>query len=151
MQNDHASTDSVDDVPDIICKTNVFSLPVADGGSEVAIYHPDESNLHVSEKQLCAVASGYARNDPRGTRINLVISLNVIFLSSTFDNMTAERNYLTDIAFPYLKAECKKRSLDFNVVDLRWGVRDTATDAHDTIAICEKSFDRHDDQAFAGV
>ncbi len=43
----------------------------------------------------------------------------VVFMSSTFDDTTAERNYFMAHAYPYLSAFCKTRGLSFGTVDLR--------------------------------
>lgn len=45
-----------------------------------------------------------------------------VFLSSTFQDMQAERDHLVKRVFPALKRKCQERGLDFAVVDLRWGV-----------------------------
>ena len=37
-----------------------------------------------------------------------------------------------------LKAYCQLRGYDFQVVDMRWGVRDEATDDHMTSELCMK-------------
>ena len=37
-----------------------------------------------------------------------------------------------------LKAYCQQRGYDFQVVDMRWGVRDEATDDHMTSELCMK-------------
>jgi WD40 repeat protein len=65
-----------------------------------------------------------------------------MFLSSTFDDTTAERNYLMEFAYPILKSFCQNLGLTFSVVDLRWGVRNEATDDHMTIEVCLGELDR---------
>jgi WD40 repeat protein len=59
-----------------------------------------------------------------------------LFISSTFDDTLVERNYMLEHAYPLLKAYCMSHRLSFSVVDLRWGIRDAATDDHNTIEIC---------------
>ncbi|CAH1783942.1 unnamed protein product [Owenia fusiformis] len=61
-----------------------------------------------------------------------------IFLSSTFTDMTIERNELMQKSFPVLKNYCRKLGYDFQVADMRWGVRDDAQDDHQTTALCLK-------------
>ena len=48
----------------------------------------------------------------------------------------AERNYLYETTFPLLTKWCLEKHLDFQVVDMRWGIKDEATDAHMTTELC---------------
>lgn len=43
-----------------------------------------------------------------------------VFISSTFDDTSVERNYMMEHAFPILTDYCRARGLTFSVVDLRW-------------------------------
>ena len=45
-------------------------------------------------------------------------------------------DYLTEHVYPVLKERCKAIGLEFEVIDLRWGVRNEATNDHQTIDIC---------------
>lgn len=45
-----------------------------------------------------------------------------VFLSSTFRDMNAERDYIVRFVFPAIKEYCDSRFLDFTPVDLRWGI-----------------------------
>ena len=45
-----------------------------------------------------------------------------IFISSTFNDMHAERDYLVKQVFPELTEWCEKRRLKLIDIDLRWGV-----------------------------
>lgn len=45
-----------------------------------------------------------------------------VFLSSTFRDMNAERDYLTRYVFPRVTEYCKSRMLEFVPIDLRWGI-----------------------------
>ena len=38
--------------------------------------------------------------------------------------------------YPGLKVYCKKLGYEFHIVDMRWGVRDAATDDHMTPELC---------------
>ena len=44
-----------------------------------------------------------------------------VFISSTFRDMHAERDYLVRFVFPELRERCAKRRLHLVDVDLRWG------------------------------
>ncbi|XP_066996019.2 NACHT and WD repeat domain-containing protein 2 [Anabrus simplex] len=65
-----------------------------------------------------------------------------IFTSSTFTDTTMERNTLMAQCYPKLKDYCReKHGLEFQVVDMRWGVRDEATDDHMTTELCMKEIE----------
>ena len=49
-----------------------------------------------------------------------------------------ERNTLMRQAYPKVKAHCRKIGYEFQVVDMRWGVRDEATDDHMGTELCLK-------------
>ena len=53
-----------------------------------------------------------------------------------------ERNSLMKHIYPKLKEFCReKHGLEFQVVDMRWGVRDEATDDHKTTELCMQEID----------
>ena len=43
--------------------------------------------------------------------------------------------------YPKLKEYCRERGLEFQVVDMRWGVRDESTDDHKTADLCMQEID----------
>ena len=45
-----------------------------------------------------------------------------VFVSSTFEDMQAERDHLARVVFPRLKALCASQGIEFAGVDLRWGM-----------------------------
>ncbi|XP_048740917.2 NACHT and WD repeat domain-containing protein 2-like [Ostrea edulis] len=59
-----------------------------------------------------------------------------IFTSSTFTDTKFERNAWMEKAYPRLKQYCRSRGYEFQVVDMRWGVRDEATDDHRGTELC---------------
>jgi len=63
-----------------------------------------------------------------------------VFVSSTFDDLKAERNALQERVFPRLKALCAEQGTHFHAsfqaVDLRWGVSEEAGRDQQTMAIC---------------
>ncbi|KAH3785950.1 hypothetical protein DPMN_164046 [Dreissena polymorpha] len=61
-----------------------------------------------------------------------------IFTSSTFTDTKHERNMLMREAYPKIKAHCRNFGYEFQVVDMRWGVRDEATDDHMGTELCLK-------------
>lgn len=66
-----------------------------------------------------------------------------VFISSTFNDMHAERDYLVKQIFPELRMWCAKRKLKLVDVDLRWGV--SAADAQENkrvVEVCIKNIDK---------
>src|SRR5688572_9897766 len=59
-----------------------------------------------------------------------------VFISSTFRDMHAERDYLSRIVFPELRSRCLRRGTDFVGLDLRWGVTEEESRARGALAIC---------------
>ncbi|XP_077984832.1 NACHT domain- and WD repeat-containing protein 1-like [Glandiceps talaboti] len=59
-----------------------------------------------------------------------------IFTSSTFTDTEHERNALMERVYPKLKKFCQERGYEFQVVDMRWGIRDEATDDHMGTELC---------------
>lgn len=47
-----------------------------------------------------------------------------VFISSTFTDMKADRDYLVKFIFPQLRKLCEERAVSWTEVDLRWGVTD---------------------------
>jgi len=60
-----------------------------------------------------------------------------IFVSSTFNDMHAERDYLVKRVFPRLSAWCEERRLRLIDIDLRWGVSEAdATQNKRVVQVC---------------
>ncbi|XP_033748500.1 NACHT domain- and WD repeat-containing protein 1-like [Pecten maximus] len=59
-----------------------------------------------------------------------------IFTSSTFTDTMHERNTWMREAYPQLRSYCQTRGYEFQVVDMRWGIRDDAADDHTTFDLC---------------
>jgi NACHT domain- and WD repeat-containing protein len=59
-----------------------------------------------------------------------------VFVSSTFDDLKAERNALQEKVFPRLKTLCTEHGTRFQAIDLRWGVSEEAGRDQQTMAIC---------------
>lgn len=52
-----------------------------------------------------------------------------VFVSSTFIDMQAERQYLVNEVFPQIRRRCALLGIDFEAIDLRWGVSGENSDA----------------------
>lgn len=59
-----------------------------------------------------------------------------IFVSSTFSDLTEERNALEKYVWPELDRFCQKQGFQFQAIDLRWGVSTEAGLDHRTMKIC---------------
>jgi WD40 repeat protein len=53
-----------------------------------------------------------------------------------FLDFIQERNELAKRVFPYLKTYCATKGLDFQVIDMRWGVSDMNVSLHQTSEVC---------------
>ena len=58
--------------------------------------------------------------------------ISISYFIDTFN----ERNELMVKVYPKLKEYCQALGFDFQVVDMRWGVRDEATADHMTSELC---------------
>lgn len=63
-----------------------------------------------------------------------------VFISSSFRDMTAERDYLRDYIFPVIREKAAMRGVAVTALDLRWGIPD-GTDLAETIEICLSEID----------
>jgi len=64
-----------------------------------------------------------------------------IFISSTFEDMHAERDYLVKQVFPELREWCEQRKLHLIDIDLRWGVREEDTQNRNVVEVCLNRLD----------
>ena len=65
-----------------------------------------------------------------------------VFLSSTFQDMDAERQHLVKQVFPRVRAACLARQVGLTEIDLRWGVTEEESQNGVTVEICLKEIDR---------
>ncbi len=64
-----------------------------------------------------------------------------IFLSSTFQDMDAEREYLVKKVFPQLKEEAARRFVSVTELDLRWGITSEESRSGRVLEICLDEID----------
>lgn len=65
-----------------------------------------------------------------------------IFVSSTFNDMHAEQDYLVKQVFPQLTEWCERRKLRLIDIDLRWGVTEQdATQNKRVVQVCLERID----------
>jgi hypothetical protein len=68
-----------------------------------------------------------------------------LFVSSTFQDLRAERNALHAHVFPRLRELCRRHDCRFQAIDLRWGVSGEAALDQQTMTICLREIERcHD-------
>jgi len=65
-----------------------------------------------------------------------------VFVSSTFEDLQAERDALQRDVFPKLRKVCVENGARFQAIDLRWGVRDEAALDQQTMEICLREIER---------
>lgn len=74
-----------------------------------------------------------------------------VFVSSTFQDFAEERDALQTFLFPRIGELCRQLGMEFQAVDLRWGVSRDAFLHHRTLSICQQEIDRFDDESIVGV
>ena len=73
---------------------------------------PNTTHLTTRSNEGVAVADRFVNRQIR------------VFISSTFTDMKADRDYLVKFVFPQLRKLCESRGVTWGEVDLRWGVTD---------------------------
>lgn len=59
-----------------------------------------------------------------------------LFISSTFNDMHAERDYLVKYVLPDLKNWCFEQNIELIDIDLRWGIPDEEVAANSAVELC---------------
>ncbi len=67
-----------------------------------------------------------------------------LFISSTFRDMNAERDWLNRVVFPELRSRCRRRGAEFVGVDLRWGVTEEEARQRGALTVCLDEIGRCD-------
>src|SRR5580704_1790384 len=65
-----------------------------------------------------------------------------VFISSTFNDFSLERNALQAEVFPRLQDFCRQHGARFQAVDLRWGVSEEAGRDQQTLDVCLQEIHR---------
>ncbi|MCB2202900.1 DUF4062 domain-containing protein [bacterium] len=65
-----------------------------------------------------------------------------VFISSTFKDMQAERDYLVKFIFPQLRKLCESRGVTWGEVDLRWGITEAQSAEGQVLPICLAEIER---------
>jgi len=64
-----------------------------------------------------------------------------VFISSTFNDMHAERDYLIKYVFPELSQWCEERRIRLVDIDLRWGVTSDESQTNNAVRKCLENID----------
>jgi telomerase protein component 1 len=64
-----------------------------------------------------------------------------VFISSTFRDMQAERDYLVKVVFPALREKLEKHRIHLVDIDLRWGVTREQADNDMALDLCLQQID----------
>lgn len=107
-------------LPIILTQKLIQPIEISLNGSDIKLFQDD---YEILLGQLSHTA------DDRTTIVK-------IFLSSTFSDFKHERNILYSYSFPRLKAHCASIDLDFQWVDMRWGVTKQLTKQNITEELC---------------
>lgn len=65
-----------------------------------------------------------------------------VFISSTFQDLHEEREYLVRKIFPEIRALCRENGIEFTEIDLRWGLTDEEAAQGKIIRACLEEIDR---------
>ncbi|GHT44330.1 hypothetical protein AGMMS49965_19750 [Bacteroidia bacterium] len=65
-----------------------------------------------------------------------------VFISSTFRDMQAERDYLVTKVFPSIRRYCDERDVTFFELDLRWGISEEESKQGKVVDICLKEIEK---------
>jgi len=65
-----------------------------------------------------------------------------VFISSTFRDMMTERDELTLYVFPELRRRCRERHVEFDGVDLRWGITEEQSMRGEVLPVCLAMIER---------
>eukprot|EP00026_Physarum_polycephalum_P000179 Phypoly_transcript_00179.p1 GENE.Phypoly_transcript_00179~~Phypoly_transcript_00179.p1 ORF type:complete len:1916 (+),score=293.82 Phypoly_transcript_00179:377-6124(+) len=65
-----------------------------------------------------------------------------VFVSSTFTDTEKERNLLMEDVYPFMQRMSRILGMEFETVDMRWGVRDVTQNAHNTSSLCMSEIEK---------
>ncbi|KXJ19576.1 NACHT domain- and WD repeat-containing protein 1 [Exaiptasia diaphana] len=117
-----------------------FTLGDCDNDTEgVYIGHTDVVQRTTGKEESISTFQGFLP-DIMDTR--LVLKTVRVFLSSTFTDTRVDRNALMEEVFDPIRDLCQQHGIAFEVVDLRWGVRQESVDDHRVVNICMEEIKR---------
>lgn len=117
----------------------VADLPADAVDALAAGGQPDDRLLQPAPGQLWRVpAALFARRFKIDTALEPHIR---VFLSSTFRDMLAERNFLATQVLPAVRQLCVLRGVQFTEIDLRWGITEEEARRGDVTHLCLREID----------
>lgn len=108
-------------------KVEMKKKPQQDDTSSLITEETDE----IKKEEFYNLLIGQLENLP-----NLPKSIVRIFLSSTFKDTQIERNALMVDVYPKIQEFCANHGLDFQVVDMRWGIPEDTQADYSTEELC---------------
>ena len=95
------------------------------------------------DPSLCAgIVRGVITPDVRAQVLTVQKRIVSFLLSSTFTDTEWERNLLLDDVMPYLQDYARMHMFEIKLVEMRWGIRKDASEAHKTSEICMAELER---------
>jgi tetratricopeptide (TPR) repeat protein len=117
----------------------VADLPADAADALPAGGEPDDRLLQPAPGQLWRVPAAVFE---RHFRIDTALDPHIrVFLSSTFRDMLAERNFLATQVLPAVRQLCVLRGVQFTEIDLRWGITEEEARRGDVTHLCLREID----------
>jgi len=108
-----------------------------------------ERDLATDLRVLCGDLDGPVKHFVMSEERRIVSFL----LSSTFTDTEWERNLIIADVVPYLQDLARRLGFEFRLAEMRWGIREAASSAHQTSEICMAELERcqRESQGFSYV
>ena len=82
-----------------------------------------------------------SQDDPLKIKTSISQRVIKVFISSTFQDMQEERDYLMTHTFPQLQEIAAKRNVKFVPIDLRWGITEEESKSGKVLELCLQEID----------
>lgn len=87
-------------------------------------------------KSIKGILGLYADKDTNNLSSGLVERELRVFISSTFRDMSGEREELVKKIFPQIRKKCQTRDVNWGEIDLRWGITEEQSNRGEVLPIC---------------
>ena len=144
-ENIISKEEEVADRKSIVCLED-WSIPRSNREPWKKYLKPDywkelRANKHATKVNKEVDVSGLARGNVTSVSADHP-KVFAIFVSSTFTDTEEERNLLIEDVQPYLREVCSLFAYEFRFCEMRWGVRDEASEDHQTANLCMQELHR---------
>ena len=95
-----------------------------------AVSSPHENTQEAGKLREAAILGDVHQPVPNLSRIIR------LFISSTFKDMSVERDKIMHIIYPKLEKYCSEKGYILQIVDMRWGIFESAANEQATTDIC---------------